>query len=325
MNRRLMSAAIAAAASFAALSSASAQTAFGVNAAGQLFRFELSAPSVVTTIGPVGFVPEGLDFRPGSLSLYALDVGPNTTQLYTINIDTGAATPVGAGFNSTGTFGPNATPYNLLGNQTFGFDFNPTTLQVDNSMRIRLTGTSGTNMRLHSATGGIAAVDGNLAFGDGSSGFVDGSAYINNKPTIGGTTALYDMDSRNDELLIQNPPNAGGLVTIGSFGVTVNANRNIGFDIYTDPSSVDTTIGGDFGYAVFTRNDAPIGGPLGAYLLYDVNLATGATTGGALVGPANSPFDFEGGFAIAPVVVPEPSALGLLAAGSLALLRRRKA
>src|SRR5687768_7433487 len=82
-----------------------AQVGYGVNGGGQLFKFFVNgvAPAPVTNIGaPLSFVPEGIDFRPSSQTLFAIDVGPNTTQLYTIDIDTGIPTAVGAGFNSTG-------------------------------------------------------------------------------------------------------------------------------------------------------------------------------------------------------------------------------
>ena len=95
----------AAIAGFASLSTAHAQIGYGVNAAGQLFRFDVNgiAPHrSPISARPLSFVPEGIDFRPSSSTLYAIDVGPNTTQLYTINISTGVPTAVGAGFNSTG-------------------------------------------------------------------------------------------------------------------------------------------------------------------------------------------------------------------------------
>lgn len=301
-----------------------AQIGYGVNAASTLFSFDTDIPSVVTTIGPVGFLPEGIDFQPGTATLYAIDIGPNTTQLYTIDIATGAATPVGAGFNSSGSV--NGVPYNLTANQTYGFDFNPKTVQGDTSMRIRLVGTSGVNLRLDSLSGQIAAVDTSLLISpSGASPFVDAAAYINNIPAASGTTALYDMDSRNDKLYLQNPPNAGTLTEVGPFGVTIDANANIGFDIYTTPGDADPTIGGDFGFAVLTRPDAPINGPLGAYLLYDVNLATGGLTNGALVGPAATPFDFVGGFSVLPVEIPEPASIALFACAPVVLggFRRR--
>jgi hypothetical protein len=308
-----------------AATTATAQTAYGVNAAGTLFSFDVTTPANVTVhgvVGAVGFVPEGIDFRPGSSTLYAIDIGPNTSQLYTIDIATGVPTTVGAGFNSSGVV--NAVPYNLTGNQTFGFDFNPTTLQADNSMRIRLVATNNANLRLNSSTGAIAAVDADLNIPPGNSPFIDAAAYINNTPTMGGTTALYDMDSRNDALYLQNPPNNGTVTQVGSFGFMIDAQRNIGFDIYTTPGNVDPSLSGDFGFAVLKRPDAPLGGPLGSYLLYNVNLATGGISNGALVGPAATPYDFDGGFAVLPGV-PEPSA-GLLAlvASTLAVRRRQR-
>jgi hypothetical protein len=293
------------------------QIAYGVNSAMNLFSFNVNTPANVTTHGPVGFLPEGIDFRPGTGTLYAIDIGPNTSQLYTLNITNGSATPVGAGFTSTGVV--NNVNYNLTGNQTFGFDFNPKTLQADNSMRIRLVATNNSNLRLNSSTGAVAAVDGNLAFGNGNSPFVDAAAYINNVPESAGTTALYDMDSRNDELLLQSPPNNGTVASVGAFGVGIDAERNIGFDVYTTPGNTDPTTAGDAGYAVFRRT-ATAGG---AYLIYNVNLATGATTGGALVGPPATPFNFDGGFAINPV--PEPTAALMAALAGVALLRRRMA
>lgn len=310
--------------------SALAQRGFGVNAAGDLFHFQVPTPgNPVVTVGNLGFVPEGIDFRPGTSSLYAIDIGPNTSQLYTVNKQTGAATPVGAGFTSAGVV--NGVPYDLTRGTTFGFDFNPTTLQGDGSIRIRLVSNNGQNLRLNSDTGLIAAVDGGLMYAaadptnPGAASGVDAVAYINtNAATAGGTTALYDMDPSTDDLSIQSPPNAGTLNTVGPFGVTVDAVAGIGFDIFTDPASNDPTIGGDFGYAVLRR--PIIGGPLGDYLFYDVNLATGQITNGALVGVSGGglPADFTGGLAI---TVPEPStlALGFLAGlAGLAGLRRRR-
>lgn len=295
---------------------------YGVSAAGTLFSFNLDAPlGSVSSIGNVGFVPEGLDFRPGTSTLYAVDVGPTTTQVYTIDINTGAATPVGAGFATA----PAAGGYNLGGAQTFGFDFNPTTLQVDNSMRIRLISSGGSNLRLNSSTGGVAGIDAALSFfGGGDAPQADAAAYINSaSATQGGTTTLFVMDPSTDSLYTQNPPNGGVLNLVGPFGVTINAQASISFDILTDPSSVDTGIGGDSGFAVYRRADAPIGNP-GAWVLYNVNLGTGSTTGGTLVGSQDLPADFTGGFA---VLIPAPGLAGVGAMSGLAALaglRRRR-
>lgn len=321
MSRHFLNCCSALALALLVCTSAHAQvvTGYGVNSAGTLFSFDVAAPANVTAhgaVGAVGFVPEGIDFRPGTDTLYAIDVGPNTTSLYTLNITTGAPTLVGS-FNSAGM------DYNLTGNLQFGFDFNPKTLQADDSMRIRLVATNNSNLRLNSATGQIAVVDTDLAFGNQNSPFVSAAAYINNFPEMGGDTELFVMDSRNDAMLTLLNPNAGVVSTVGSFGLTINAQSNIGFDVYTQPGGGGDSVSGDVGYAVFQRPDAPDGGPLGAYLLYSVNLTTGATTGGALVGPAATPFDFDGGFALLPGPVPEPTGWALAAAACAALARRR--
>ncbi len=294
---------------------------YGVDANGRLFRFSLLAPGPVptTTIGNLGFVPEGIDFRPGTPDLYAVDVGPETTQLYRVNIETGAATAVGAGFASASPSGA----YNLTGRQTFGFDFNPTTLQVDNSMRIRMVSSGGANLRLHSGTGGLAAIDGALSYGGNPVPGVDGAAYINSaNGTAGGTTQLFVMDAVNNQLAIQSPPNAGVLTAVGSFGFGIdNTLPGISFDILTETGSVDPTIGGDAGYAVLRRPNSPPNALAGSYLLYDVNLGTGAITMGRLVGAGDVPEDFTGGFAVS-TFVPGPGASGVMLLAALVAGRR---
>jgi hypothetical protein len=321
MSRPLCSALRAAVASAVLLLVAStthAQTGFGVDAQGNLFSFDVTAPGpiLITPLGNLGFVPEGIDFRPSTNQLYAINVDTTTTTLYTVNTANGAAAPVGVGFPTTV-----AASYDLSGNQRFGFDFNPSTLQADNSMRIRLVSTNNENLRLNSSTGVVAAVDGDLLIPPSSAPFVDGVAYINNVANQGTVaTKLYDMDSRNDRVYTQVPPNNGTLVDdVGPFGATINADPGIGFDIFTDPLSIDDTIGGDTGYAVFTRDDTAGG----AYLLYVVDLATGATTGGKAFAVGTSTL-FTGGFAVAPLPIPEPASAVLLLVAAVAMFARRR-
>lgn len=292
---------------------AAAQMGFGVDGNGVLFRFNTDVPSVVFEIGHVGFIPEGIDFRPSTDTLYAIDITDTTAQLYVINIYTGAAVPVGNGFPSVGV------DYDLSGGQTFGFDFNPKTLNVDGSMRIRLVSSGGSNLRLNSSTGAIAVVDAAINPGGHT---IDAVAYINNLPQTSGTTVLYDMDYTDDELFIQSPPNNGTVASVGSFGVTLDALDDISFDIFTPLGDSDTTIGGDFGFAVLRRPDAPIDDP-GIYLLYDVNLGTGGISNGATVGSPSSPYDFIGGFALLPIAFlpPQPApAAGMSGLLGLSLL-----
>lgn len=292
--------AFACVATFASAAAAQAQTGYGVNSNGTLFSFDVNNAGTVNIVTTLPFVPEAIDFRPGTSTLYAIDVGAETTQLYTVNIQTGGVTPVGDGFPSQVING--AGSYSLLG-ATIGFDFNPRTLQADGSVRIRVVASNGTNLRLNSDTGGVAAVDTPLDYpaadpNAAATPMVDGAAYTNSARSTtaaAGATTLYVMDFGTDDLATQNPPNAGQLNTVGPFGGSVNADSGIGFDIVTDPASTDDGIGGDRAYAVLRRPDAPVGN-LGAYLLYDVNLSTGQITGARLVGGGEA--NFTGGFAV---------------------------
>ena len=319
MSRQMcfvLRAACVSAAALLVASTSHALVGYGVDGNGFLFSFDVdNAGTTDVTIGNLGFTPEGIDFRPSSNTLFAIDVGAVTTQLYTVNIADAVATPVGAGFPSMvgGSYDLTAA------NSHFGFDFNPSTLQADTSMRIRLVATNTADLRLHSALGTVAVVDGNLLISPGgASPFVDAVAYSNNIANAATmTTTLYDMDSRNNSLYIQSPPNDGTLTLVGPFGATIlNSQTNIGFDISTDPTSLANRA-----LAVYKRPDAPAGTE-GAFLLYEVDLSTGATTMGRLVGPQASPRNFDGGFSVLPI--PEPASATLLAIGLLGLATGRR-
>ncbi|RYY48296.1 MAG: DUF4394 domain-containing protein [Chitinophagaceae bacterium] len=146
----------------------------------------------------------GIDFRPANGQLYALG---SSSLLYTINLGSGAATPVGSTFTT------------LLSGTAFGFDFNPS---VD---RIRVVSNTGQNLRLNPVVGGIAAVDGSL---NPASTGVTGAAYTNNFAGAS-STVLFDIDASTDKLYTQNPPNNGTLVEVGALGINVEAGN--GFDI----------------------------------------------------------------------------------------------
>jgi hypothetical protein len=296
-----------------------AQTGFGVDGNGNLFSFNVTAPGSIpiNPIGNLGIVPEAIDFKPGTNTLYAIDVGTPNTQLYTVNISSGLATATSASFPSVGA------GYSLTTNQRYGFDFDPSSLDGGGNFQIRLTSTNGENLRINSGNGSLTSNDTDLLIGTNSP-FVDASAYINNVPNQATfATTLYDMDTRNNSVYTQSPQNNGTMTLVGAFGASIVANAGIGFDIYTVPGDVDPTIGGDSAYAVLTRN-ATQGG---AYLLYQVNLSTGAITNGRLVGPVGTPSDFTGGFAIAPLGIPEPTTLAMMALGVVVggTLRGRRA
>ena len=238
-------------------------------------------------------VIRALDFRPATGELYGLG---SSSRIYKIAPDTGEATQVGSGRLSP-----------LLNGSSFGFDFNPV---VD---RIRLTSNTDQNLRAHPDTGAVVFVDGSLRYNssDVNSGDpnVVASAYTNSDTDTTTGTTLYNIDTVRDVLTIQNPPNDGGLQTVGPLGL--DATDRLGFDILT-------VNGQNIAYAAITLA-TPVGSE-SASNLYEINLATGLATPIGRIGGG----EFIRGIA---VVVPEPASFSLLAAGAtlLAGRRRRKA
>lgn len=237
-------------------SSGHAETIWVATTGNQLLSFDSGSPGSITNSLPVTGLPggetvEGIDFRPLNGMLYALG---STGRLYTIDLETGAATQVGASFTLTGT--------------RFGFDFNPT---VD---RIRAVSDQEQNLRLHPDTGVVAFTDPALAFavGDVNSGddpVVAGAGYTNSLAGVS-TTVLYDIELGNDVLVSQNPANDGTLNTIGPLGVAA-VDSFVGFDI-----------SGRTGTAYAAIN--PGSGPT----LYRIDLSTGtALRVGAIGGSAS--------------------------------------
>lgn len=233
------------------------QVAYAVNGS-NLRRFPLAAPSVSlgdVTLSNVTGTIVGIDFRPANGLLYALTSNSNVNafQLFSIDLtgatSTASATKVGSDFVLPNTPGG-----------AYDIDFNPT---VD---RIRVVASTGTNARLNPDTGVIAAIDTSLAFaaGDVNTGTpaVVAAAYTNNFAGAT-TTTLYDLDSINNVLTTQLPPNNGTLNTVG--GLKINANPT--------PSNTSVNAAAAFDIAPDGRAFATLGG---SGNLFQINLATGA-------------------------------------------------
>lgn len=110
-----------------------------------------------------------------------------------------------------------------LSGRSFGMDFNPT---VD---RLRIVSDSGQNLRFNVDTG-AATVDGALNFTAGVTALgIGGVAYTNNDNDASTATTLFDIDSVLDQLVTQNPPNSGTLVSVGRLGYDTSA--AVAFDI----------------------------------------------------------------------------------------------
>jgi Ca2+-binding RTX toxin-like protein len=239
----------------------------GLTKRNTIVSLDLSSTGQLTTTTVTGIDGNliGVDVRSTNGLLYG---ATDTNKLYTIDFTTGAATLVST----------LSAPFN--GGQQTGFDFNPA------ADRLRLVGSNDQNFRINVDTGALADFDpntpgvqpdGNLAYGAGDINFginpsITAAAYTNafpGLPTPAGvtpttrTTQLFGIDSNLDVLVLQNPPNNGGLQTIGSLGIDFGSTG--GFDIFSPQSGTNI--------AIATSNST----------LYSIDLATGkATTIGAI-------------------------------------------
>jgi hypothetical protein len=237
------------------------ETLAGISANGRLVVFRTDDPGTATSVKIRGLQKKekllGIDVRPLNGQLYGLG---STSRIYTINRNTGQATPVGEPF---------APP--LAGN-FFAFDFNPV---VD---RIRIISDAGQNLRVHPDTGAMVSVDAGLAYAGGDPNFatipgVVASAYNNNDNILETPTTLFNIDATRDILVIQNPANAGTLNTVGGLGVDISEVG--GFDI-SGPTGVAYA-----SLVVKVGNKKRL-----RTTLFTINLATGAATSvGRMGGP----------------------------------------
>ena len=249
------------------------QHALAVTGDNQLLRFNAGQPGhVLSRRALTGLLPgdtlRGIDFRIARGQLFGLGT---SGQLYRIDPETGASTPVGSPIGIA-----------LTGDE-IGFDFNPT---VD---RIRVVTHRGQNLRLHPDTG--AVVDGNPAVDgvqtDGTLAYaaddlragqlteVVAAAYTYNK-TNEKITTNYAIDANFGALVMQGSkegvqpvvsPNTGILRTVGSLNTAPF--KRASFDID------DTT---NTAYAALS-------GAAGTQARWvEIDLATGNTTALGIIG-----------------------------------------
>ncbi len=214
----------------------------------------LSQTSEIPIMGLDG-VLLGIDVRPATDSIYGITTANN---IYTIDPDTGMAM-----LESTLNI-----PFE--GGTISGFDFNPV------ADRLRLVGDNDQDFRINVDTGEVI-VDGDLAFavGDMSAGInpnVTAVAYTN---SFDGTTStqLYDIDTLLNDLLLQDPPNDGTLVTIGDLGIDFDTLG--GFDILSSAEGMNQ------GFAVSNS------------MLYTIDLSTGMATSLGMIG-SDSTLNLQG-------------------------------
>ncbi|MFQ4138433.1 DUF4394 domain-containing protein [Nodosilinea sp. PGN35] len=217
-----------------------------------LLGFSAAAPDQVTAVAVTGLQGTllGIDVRPADGQLYGLT---NANNIYTIDPTSGAATLVST----------LSVPFG--GGAVSGFDFNPV------PDRLRLVGDNNQNFRINVDTGEVIE-DGTLAFveGDPNAGVnpsITAAAYTN---AFAGATAtqLFNIDALLNKLVLQNPPNDGGLVTVGELGVDFGVVG--GFDIVSTPEGENSA---------FAASDG---------VLYAIDLQTGAATSLGSIGDGSN-------------------------------------
>jgi hypothetical protein len=230
-------------------------TLLGVTTDNRLLTFKTTSPGTLDSNVAVtglqgGEAIVGIDVRPANGRLYVVT---DAARLYTLDATTGAATMAGM---LSADAGDATNPFAMLSGTTFGVDFNPL------ADRLRVVSDLEQNLRANADTG-ATTTDATLLRGAFA---VTAAAYTNN---FMGTTAttLYVIDTQNDRLLAQNPPNNGTLNDVGALGLDATAVN--GFEI----------VGPDTALAVLSTANAPAA-------LYTVNLTTG---GALLVGNVTTP------------------------------------
>lgn len=193
-------------------------------------------------------VAVGMDFRPSDGALYVLsDAG----RLYTVNLESGVAT-----LKTTLKADPADTSevFNKLVGTRFGIDFNPV------ANRLRVVSDTGQNLRINVDVVDNTTTDGALNPGTPA---VSAAAYTNSFAAAC-RTRLYVVDAAARKLLLQDPPNDGKLVEVGSLGASFSATLQA-FEIATSEDSSERLVNTGVIAASEQGNAA----------LYAIDLATG--------------------------------------------------
>ena len=256
---------------------------FAITVSNKLISFNRDAPATIRTNVAVSGLQSaetllGIDFRPTDGLLYAVG---SSGRIYTINTATGAAT-----VKSTlaADAADTTLPFTALAGTDFGVDFNPV------ADRLRVVSNTGQSLRIN-VDSGATTTDG--AINGGAANTVTASAYTNSFAGTSSTT-LYALDTTNDTLYVQNPPNNGTLSLPVALGVDAGAANGMDIDAATNTAYAVLTVGN-------TRN------------LYAINLAATSAPATSL-GALNVTEDIRG---IALRAAAAPMAYGLTDDGRL--------
>jgi len=231
---------------------AQAQLVYGItdDIVPELVSFNAPTPgTLISNVAITGVVAgqtlRGMDFRTATGQLYAISTSGSAAQIYTVNLATAVATPVGSGLTLTSNASTRVS-----------MDFDPT------ADEIRIVTGSGQNYRV-GTNGSLIAKETDI----NSTNLIADIAYANNFAGAG-TSTLYYYNYTTDQIGTINPPSGGTLTLIG--GTVASAySAAVGFDIITNIVTGENTA-----YLVMDEYDSPTD----ASEFYSVNLATGVCT-----------------------------------------------
>jgi hypothetical protein len=222
----------------------------GLTSDGRLVCFSEERPKFAREIGAISGLTSGdtslvgIDFRVQDGLLWGVG---NAGGLYTLDVETAVATPAGALTVA-------------LEGTSFGVDFNPA------ADRLRIVSDTGQNLRHNVNAGGVTLEDADLFYTAGTPALgIGGAAYTNNDLAATTATSLFDLDTTQDQIALQAPPNNGSLGATGKLGV--DAEAIAGFDVYSVLDRMDATAA-NRGFAVLRTGGMPS--------FYEIDLLTGA-------------------------------------------------
>ena len=215
-------------------------TVYGLTTRNKIVTFSLDRPEKVRrSVRVKGLANDerliGIDRRPKDNLIYGVTRTRSSAELITVDPATGKTTFLATLVSAPTATTPRGAGVDLDGRE-FGFDFNPA------ADALRIVSDSGQNLRVipsaRTAPDGTQLQPGDT-FTDGAlnrtpgmvATGVSGAAYSNNDNDPATGTTLYDIDYQQDQLLTQNPPNAGTLTNPLPLGQTTG--RRVGFDIRT--------------------------------------------------------------------------------------------
>lgn len=246
----------------------SAGDVFALTDSNQLVSIDRNSPSQVRTSSQLtGFMTSseaviGMDFRPFNGNLYVITKdSANMGRAYTANTSTGALTfiailvadTVRDPNNPAGTPTQQSPQYTTLDGTSFGVDFNPA------ADALRVVSNTGQNLRIlldndrRGATAGSTITDGTLT--GVPAGFnTTGAAYTNSFDGAS-TTRLFDIDTVNDRLVLQNA-NDGIISDVAPLGFDATAANGFDIDGETNVGYALLTVGASKGLYTVRIPDA---------------------------------------------------------------------